>query len=142
MVLKREGTSRVKWEIGGTVGRWDGPLADVVRVDIRRGAAVTSDGVRHQMRTAFPSRSVSKRLGISKNRFLRVWCECHDSPLHTPGSIPSGNYWNPDRTVSEILADPRRLWSYDSLGVVDVLDAGSALDLFRAHVEDHERRTR
>lgn len=76
--------------------------------------------------------------GLNRNHSLRVWCECLDNPLHEPGSIPTGLYWR-DRPLAAVKADPRRLWSYDDIGVVDVRVPGSALDLFRRHVEAHER---
>lgn len=38
--------------------------------------------------------------------------------------------------LGEAREDPRGLWSFDALGVVDLREANSALALFRKHVEE------
>lgn len=80
----------------------------------------------HQMRLAKLSPKTAKRLGLSSNHHGRVWCTCMDNPMW-----PAGN-WS-ERSQSETLSDPRRLGAWDSLGVVDLRDAGSAITLFREH---------
>lgn len=95
---------------------------------IRGGEAVV-DGVRHLMRTAMPGRKTAKQYGLNPNHHIRVWCSCMDDPAGTPGE------WS-ERSQAEVLADPRRLGAYDWLGVADVRESGSALALFRQHIED------
>lgn len=88
------------------------------------------------MRLAKVSGKVAKRLGLNSNHHARVWCECMDSPIHPTGSIPSGLYFDPGRSVESILSDPRRLWSYDALGVVDLRVPNSAIALYRQHLKE------
>lgn len=90
------------------------------------------------MRMAKLSPATARRMHLSSNHHARVWCDCMDHPLHSPGAIPSGLYANPDRSVEAIRADPRRLWSFDALGIVDLRVANSAIDLWRTHVRSFE----
>jgi hypothetical protein len=75
----------------------------------------------HRMRTAFVSRGVARRMGLNRNHHIRVWCDCMD--------LSSGMPWGDEN-------DPRRLGTFDALGVVDSREAGSALDLYRRHLKE------
>jgi hypothetical protein len=75
---------------------------------------------RHEMRVAFPSRSVARRLGLNRNHHLRVWCICMD--------LGNVGLWGDEN-------DPRRLGNYDALGIVDTREPESALNLYRKHLE-------
>lgn len=79
--------------------------------------------MQHKMRIAKLSPKMAKRLGLSSNRHARVWCTCMDDPLYPPGSFGDPN-------------DPRRLGTYDALGVVDMTNAGSAKRLWREHIKE------
>lgn len=81
----------------------------------------------HRMMTAFPSREVARRRGMNRNHDVRVWCTCM-ADVRDPGyySVRPRREWEPD---------PRRGGLWDDLGFVDVRVPGSALDLWRRHVE-------
>lgn len=85
----------------------------------------------HKMIIARPSRGVAKRLGLNPNHQARVWCTCMEDALH-PGL--SGVF--SERPMHEVLADPRRLGSYDALGVIDLRVPYSAMALWRAHIRE------
>lgn len=84
----------------------------------------------HRMMSAFPSRVVAARRGLNRNHHVRVWCRCMEG-VESPGyyALRPRREWEPD---------PRRGGLYDELGVVDVRVPGSALDLWRRHVEEVE----
>lgn len=94
----------------------------------------------HEMRLAFPSQKVARRLGLNKNRHVRVWCTCQEDAV-----VGAGTYAGQDaavkypRTAYQAVHDPRRLGGWDALGVVDVRDPHAALDLFQAHVREVEK---
>lgn len=100
---------------------------------------VSSPPTTHRMSMAKVGPAYARRHGLSANHHARVWCSCMDDPIHPPGSIPSGLYARPDRPREAVEQDPRRLWSYDYLGVVDLREPWSALRLFRSHVEEASR---
>jgi hypothetical protein len=81
----------------------------------------------HQMFMAKLSPQVAKRMGLSKNHHARVWCGCMTDSKYAPGYFST-------RTPEQVLADPRRLGSWDALGVVDLRIPGSALALYREHL--------
>lgn len=85
----------------------------------------------HRMRVAKVSPVYAKRNGLSANHHLRVWCECMDHPVSSPGT------WSV-RSPERVRNDPRRLGSYDHLGVVDMRVPFSALQLFKQHVKESE----
>lgn len=85
----------------------------------------------HRMMTAFPSRAVAARRNLNRNHHVRVWCSCMEG-VQDPGYYAT-------RPRREWEPDPRRGGLYDDLGVVDVRVPGSALDLWRRHVEEAGR---
>lgn len=97
---------------------------------------VAADGTEalpaHRLRIAIPSRKVARRLGLNRNHHARVWCDCMDEN--------GGEVRYTYRTPYEARNDPRRLGSYDALGFVDLRVPGSALDLYREHLEESERQ--
>ena len=99
---------------------------------VRHGAAIV-DGTVHRMRVAKPSSVTARLYGLNPNHHVRVWCDCMDEsrrPRIDPGAVeaagllPGGVY------------DPRRLGAFDWLGLADVRVPGSALSLFRAHIQE------
>ncbi len=83
----------------------------------------------HQIRMAMPGTVVARQLGINRNHHARVWCSCMDNPSRTPG------YYS-HRSQADVVADPRRLGAFDDLGVVDVREPGSAVELWRTHLQE------
>lgn len=84
--------------------------------------------VEHKMRTAAPSLPTARRYGLRRGVALRVWCTCQEGAIQ-----PGGWSFRPRR---EWEADTRRLGGWDWLGVVDIREPMSALNLWRAHVEE------
>jgi len=81
------------------------------------------------MSMARVSPKYARQHGLNPNHHARVWCSCMDRPSRPPGYYSS-------RSRAEVVADPRRLGAFDHLGVIDLREAGSALALFRKHVEE------
>lgn len=84
--------------------------------------------IEHKMRTAAPSLPTARRYGLRRGVALRVWCTCQEGAIQ-----PGGWSFRPRR---EWEADTRRLGGWDWLGVVDIREPMSALNLWRAHVEE------
>jgi hypothetical protein len=82
----------------------------------------------HKMYLAKPSSRTARRLGLSSNHHARVWCSCMDNPSFPPGQFSH-------RASAQVLADPRRLGSFDALGVVDLRVPNSALDFWKGHLK-------
>lgn len=90
----------------------------------------TTDTAVHRMRLAKLSPRTAKRLGKSSNHHARVWCDCMDEPVFNVGTFAL-----PERSLYETQNDPRRLGSFDSLGIVDLRDSQSAILLWKEHVD-------
>lgn len=85
-------------------------------------------------------RNPSKNL--SPNHHARVWCWCQDNPVSEPGTY-AGQHMTVqnDRTREQAANDPRRLGTYDPIGIVDLREENSAVMLFRKHVEESSRES-
>jgi hypothetical protein len=78
------------------------------------------------MLVAFPRPQVARERGLNSNHHLRVWCSC------MAGQINPGGYSG--RSQSAWLSDARRAGAWDELGVVDVRQPNSALELWKEHL--------
>lgn len=89
----------------------------------------------HRMRIARPSLEVARRLGLNRNHQARVWCDCMDAPVNEPGTFAG---MDPsvvnERTVEQAANDPRRLGSFDAIGVIDIRDPDSLKKLWSDHL--------
>lgn len=88
--------------------------------------------MKHTMRMAKLSPKLARRMGLSSNHHARVWCDCMNDGLNAIGTFSA-------RPLRDTMNDPRRLGSWDWLGIVDMRIANSALDLFREHATKEER---
>lgn len=90
------------------------------------GGRAVVDGVEHVMRVAKPSSVTARLYGMNPNHHVRVWCTCmdHRRRQRTPAAVRLG------------LDDPRALGDVDWLGIADVRQSGSALNLFREHIRE------
>lgn len=89
----------------------------------------------HRMRIARPGRIVARRLGLNTNHHARVWCDCMDQPVNTPGTFAGmdSSVVN-ERTIEQAANDPRRLGSFDPIGVIDLRDPDSLKKLWSDHL--------
>jgi hypothetical protein len=89
----------------------------------------------HKMHLSFPSNKVAKRLGVSRNHTLRVWCECQSDQVSDPGTYAGQHFTvQHERTRAMAATDPRRLGGWDHIGLVDSRVPNSALNLWKEHV--------
>lgn len=79
------------------------------------------------MRMAKPSSVTARLYGLNPNSQARVWCECMDARrrVRVAGGI--------DAIVAKV--DQRDL-EWDWLGFADFRVPGSAMALFRSHIEE------
>lgn len=85
----------------------------------------------HRMITAFPGRRQAKMYGLNRNHHVRVWCSCMDDPV-----FPAGTFGATERSAR----DYRRV-NWDWIGIADVRIPGSALAIWRKHIEEVDNAT-
>ena len=106
------------------------------------GGVCTVGGVVHRMRVAKPSSTTARLYGLNSNHHVRVWCTCMDARRFKRVEVPERQTFNHGISVDEMAAmpafldDPRSLGGVDWLGIVDVRTPGSALQVFRRHIQE------
>ena len=96
----------------------------------------------HRFFIAKVAPATAKRLGLNPNHHARVWCACMDDSVSEPGTY-AGQHAEVvnERTAEQAANDPRRLGTYDALGVCDLRVPGSGFEIWRKHVEESSRES-
>lgn len=107
------------------------------------GGRCVVDGVEHVMRVAKPSSVTARLYGMNPNHHVRVWCTCKDRRRTKRVPRPERQRFTKGVTDEQKgkrpklgLDDPRALGDVEWLGIADVRESGSALNLFRAHIRE------